>query len=118
MKQRKRLTLEQRKDILGLTGGHCAYCGCQITPKTMHVDHIDAIYRGGADDIENMLPSCRSCNHYKHTLSLEEYREYLAGILDRLNRDSVTYRHAVRYGLVEPKPHKVVFYFEKVRGDR
>lgn len=31
-------------------------------------------------------------------------------------RDSVTYKNAVRFGLVEPKPHKVVFYFERLRG--
>jgi hypothetical protein len=30
-----------------------------------------------------------------------------------LARDSVTYRNAVRYGLVVPKPRKIIFYFER-----
>ncbi len=30
-----------------------------------------------------------------------------------LARDNVTYQIAVRYGLVDPKPHPVVFYFEQ-----
>jgi len=30
--------------------------------------------------------------------------------------NSVTYRNAVRYGLVIPNPHKIIFYFEKQEG--
>ena len=30
-----------------------------------------------------------------------------------LERDSVTYRNAVRFGLVTPTPHPVIFYFER-----
>lgn len=33
---------------------------------------------------------------------------------DVLMRDSVTYKNAVRFGLVTPTPHKVEFYFEKL----
>ena len=39
----------------------------------------------------------------------------LESMPDVLMRDSVTYKNAVRFGLVEPKPHKIVFYFERLR---
>lgn len=32
-----------------------------------------------------------------------------------LMRDSATYRNAVRFGLVIPRPHRVKFYFERKR---
>lgn len=35
-----------------------------------------------------------------------------------LMRDSVTYRNAVRFGLVRPIPHPVRFYFERLSGGR
>lgn len=31
-----------------------------------------------------------------------------------LMRDSVTYKNAVRFGLVTPTPHPVKFYFEQI----
>ena len=31
-------------------------------------------------------------------------------------RDSVTYKNGVRFGVVTPTPHKVIFYFEQEGG--
>ena len=73
-------------------GGKCAYCGCELQ-KGWHVDHIQAIRRGDSDksiemmnkarntplvrgenSIENYNPSCRSCNIWKSTYSIENSR--------------------------------------------
>lgn len=35
-----------------------------------------------------------------------------------LMRDSVTYRNAVRFGLVTPNPHPVKFYFEFLQEEQ
>ena len=68
----------------------------------------------GADEIDNMYPSCRSCNHYKHTLTIEKFRKSLECMPNVLMRDSVTYKNAVRYGLIKhPETCKIEFYFEK-----
>lgn len=75
MSNRKRLTKEERNLILEKTNGHCAYCGCPISSEEMQVDHIMPLRKGGVDAIENMLPACRSRNHYKSTLSIQQFRE-------------------------------------------
>lgn len=64
-----------------------------------------------------MLPSCRSCNHYKSSALLEQFRKAVERFPSVLMRDSVTYKNAVRFGLIHPTPHKVKFYFEKMNQD-
>lgn len=115
---RHRLTKSERMKILKKTDGHCAYCGCRIIYNEMQIDHVVPIYNGGEDTESNMLPACRSCNHYKGTSSLGAFRNKLEKMLDVLERDSVTYKIAKRFGLVVPKPKKITFYFERLRRDR
>ncbi len=64
------------------------------------------------DCIENMMPSCPSCNHYKHSADLETFRMVLTNTVRGLNKNSTQYKFAKRYGLVEEIIKPVVFYFE------
>lgn len=114
MPERRRLTKEERRAVYDKMSGHCAYCGCELHFKDMQVDHVAPLRKGGPDVLDNMLPACRSCNHYKDSMDLEGFRRLVEKMPCTLARDSVTYRNAVRFGLVEPKPHTVVFYFEKL----
>lgn len=109
---RRKLSKAERQKIYSKTNGRCAYCGCEITLQQMQVDHVTPLYNGGTDDAANCLPACRSCNHYKGTLTIEKFRAALERMPDVLMRDNVTYRNAVRFGLVTPTPHPVRFYFE------
>ncbi len=111
--QRRKLTKAQRLVIYGKTDGHCAYCGCELRYEEMVIDHIIPLYNSGTDTGDNMLPACRSCNHRKGTSSVESFRQQIESFPAVLERDSVTYKNAVRFGLVIPNPHKVVFYFER-----
>lgn len=79
----------------------------------MQVDHVIPLRKGGVDALENMLPACRSCNHYKSTLTLEQFRRAVERMPEVLMRDSVTYKNVVRFGMVKPTPRGVVFYFEE-----
>lgn len=117
MEMRRKLTLAQRRTIYERLGGHCAYCGGDLAYEDMQVDHIVALRSSGVDDLANMLPACRSCNHYKRGNSLEGWRKMLEAMPATLERDCYTYRQAVRFGVVTPTPKKIMFYFEKV-GDR
>lgn len=115
--RRRRLKPEERKQVYNKTFGHCAYCGAEITINQMQVDHVIPLngwHISGPDTLDNMLPACRSCNHYKSSSDLESFRKMLEDQPHVLSRDSVTYQIAVRYGLVQPNPHPVQFYFEKI----
>lgn len=54
--------------------GRCYYCG---TEGSMHADHLVPLNRGGPNTIDNMVPSCKSCNSRKHDRTEEEFRAYL-----------------------------------------
>ena len=114
---RKRLSKQERKLIYDICRGKCAYCGCDIELKDMQVDHIYPIYRGGEDVLDNMLPACRSCNHYKSTLTIDEFRKHLSGLANRLYRDNVTYRIGLRYGIITTSYKNIQFYYESIKGE-
>ena len=111
--ERRRLTKEQRQLVFDKMGGHCAYCGCEFSLQTMQVDHIVPLRKGGADTLGNMWPACRSCNHYKHTLTVQQFRQQVEKAPNRLMRYDTTYRLAVRFGLLELNRKPVTFYFER-----
>lgn len=115
--KRKQLSKQERLQVYEKCNGHCAYCGCELPLRDMQVDHIIPLALINDDRSEtflNYLPACRSCNHYKSAMSLETFRRMIERMPDVLMRDSVTYKNAVRFGLVTPTPHKVEFYFEKL----
>jgi len=120
--KRRKLSKAERKTIYDKCGGHCAYCGREITIRQMQADHVipmefyDSYKSLGTDidDVWNMLPTCRSCNNYKSTLTLDKFRAAIGRWPEVLERDNVTYRNAVRFGMVIPCPHSVQFYFEKI----
>lgn len=107
-------------------GGHCAYCGVELkdySGKYMQIDHIEPIVRNWWNGTcnkpqnereDNYFPSCPKCNHYKHSMSVEAFRENIKLSLERL-RAYAAYNNAVRYGIVEEKQWDGVFYFERCR---
>lgn len=106
-----------RKAVYLKCDGHCAYCGKKITLRTMQVDHIQPKSRGGTDDFKNLMPSCRSCNHYKRADTLEEFREKIATIAERCHKIYIN-RVAEDFGILHyhlwygADAHKL-FYFER-----
>lgn len=67
----------------------------------------------GTDDESNLMPSCRACNYYKHTLSIEDFRARLAGLTTRLMREFDA-RLAYQYGMIKIEEWDEKFYFEKI----
>lgn len=110
--KRKTIPKKVRIKVYEKCNGHCAYCGCGLEYKNMQVDHVKSLRAGGEDKEHNMLPACRSCNHYKATLGLEEFRRYLSGISHRLMRDNIPFQVGIRFGLVKHQKDDVIFYFE------
>lgn len=96
--------------------GHCAYCGREIAYKDMQVDHFQplrawGIDDAGTDDISNLMPSCRMCNHYKRANSLETFRRYIQEIPKKLH-DNYIYKVGVVYGNVIENEKPIKFHFE------
>lgn len=113
--ERKKFSAKERLQVYNKCNGHCAYCGCALNVKDMQIDHVQSLYwHDGSNEMDNLLPACRSCNHYKGTSTLENFRKNLERMPQVLMRDCVTYRIATRYGLVVPSEQKVIFYFEKL----
>ena len=118
MSTRKSIPQHIRQQVYEKYNGHCAYCGCELEYKDMQVDHIDSLYwHNGEDNIDNYNPSCRMCNFYKSTYTIEKFRENLQTLYKRLEKNFI-YRLAKKYGIVTEKTGKIEFYFEKFCKDK
>lgn len=58
-----------RARVFATKGCACHYCG----KPASHVDHLLPRSRGGADDIDNLVPACARCNLTKARRTPEEW---------------------------------------------
>lgn len=111
---RKRISKKTRQRVYEKYGGRCAYCGQKITYNEMQVEHREPLALGGADSLENYMPSCRICNHYKHTLTVDGFRDQIGRLTTRLRARAYIYNLAIIHGRVAESDTDVTFYFERV----
>lgn len=122
----KSITQKTRLLVFDKYKGKCAYCGTEIKTNTFQVDHINAKFRGstqkhldsykrikGTDSIDNLNPSCGSCNSSKSTFTIEQWRKELELKKSRIIRDSSSFRILERFGVVKFTDEKIIFHFEK-----
>lgn len=106
-----------RAEIHAKYGGQCAYCGCEITQKQMHIDHITPQRAGGTDEIDNLNPACYSCNNYKGGDTLKGFRFMLANLINHsrhyLYASKSKQNLAENYGVVTYNNWDGIFYFER-----
>ena len=91
----------------------------------MQVDHMTSIYEAEAynyipkmsrskiNSFENLMPSCRRCNHYKRECDLEGFRRLMKTLHERIE-SQYNIKVAIDYGIVEIKPFDGIFYYEQV----
>lgn len=109
---------EIREIVYNKYNGHCAYCGKEITYKDMQVDHFiplngwEKSYDVDLNSIDNLMPACRRCNHYKRAHSLEVFRKYIEEIPQKLRRDNYIYKVGLDYGNIIEDVKPIKFYFE------
>ncbi len=60
----------RRFEVLKRDGFRCRYCGKSSDEVKLEIDHIIPVAKGGTNDVENLIASCRDCNSGKRTLSL------------------------------------------------
>lgn len=124
MNKRKPISKNLRQQVYEKYNGHCAYCGCELEMKDMQVDHIFSVAKAkwkkdeiDLNHIDNLMPSCRSCNYYKDTCSIDTFRKNLKTLMERVKKPFI-YRLAEKYDMVEEKMWDGSFYFEKVDENR
>jgi 5-methylcytosine-specific restriction endonuclease McrA len=118
---------EKRKAVYNKFGGHCAYCGKEIKFKDMQIDHLEPkantraigkdlegnyIYPN-VDRFENLMPSCRRCNHYKRAETLEHFRIMIKTIHKRITNFYIA-KVALDFGIIEYHEWDGIFYFERI----
>ena len=59
----------------------CAYCGYRRIARSMDVDHIVPIARGGSNDMINLQVICSPCNQRKGVQTDEEFRSRYSGLI-------------------------------------
>lgn len=117
---RKPIPKSVRKQVYAKYNGHCAYCGCEIPEKGFNVDHLHCLRNyeyteefTGIDvhDISNLMPSCGSCNRYKATMDLEDFRKELQKNTRPAEKRCVyiQYSLAVWHGAGKQRADKVLF---------
>lgn len=78
--KRRPFTNKEIKLVFNKTGGVCYYCGVDFPSDTVflddggkiisskrnwHIDHVTPVSKGGTYDLENLVPSCSTCNFKK-----------------------------------------------------
>ena len=104
-------------------GKRCAYCGRHLEYHEMQVDHLiprrggrgSRDYKAAVEAPCNWMPSCRRCNHYKRSYTLESFRKLLKTLDQRINKHYIN-KVALDYGvIIRVKKWDGVFYFEKYK---
>lgn len=71
-RQSRSLSKRLRMEVLKRDGFACRYCGAKAPDVRLHVDHVNPIARGGADDMLNFVTACSDCNAGKSDIPLSE----------------------------------------------
>lgn len=66
------ITFEEWVMLVNMFDGMCSYCG--IVPPKLTMDHIIPISKGGRHVMENITPSCLSCNNSKGATDAQQFR--------------------------------------------
>lgn len=118
---RKPIPKAIREQVKAKFEGHCAYCGEK--PEIICIDHLHPVARAyhlkeGEDinHIDNLMPACFSCNNYKISFSLEQFRRELGEQVTRAREYSVNFRLAERFGQIQINEKPIKFYFERVQA--
>lgn len=68
-------TPEVRDAVWAKSRGYCWYCGIELLPfSTFTIDHVVALANGGSNNLENLVPCCKTCNSRKRDYPLELFR--------------------------------------------
>jgi hypothetical protein len=89
------ISKKDRAQVKAKLNGKCAYTGTDLL-SDWQVDHVEAVRRNWWANnsamfeenhkIENMLPAQKIVNHYKHSMGLEEFRNFMTDFHKRISK--------------------------------
>jgi uncharacterized protein (TIGR02646 family) len=88
--------------------GRCAYCGCEMDWDNFHIDHVIPKSKGGNGTYDNLVATCPTCNLYKGTLSVEEFKNKILNLVIS-NSQVMLFTKYIKCEIKKP-----IFHFEKV----
>ena len=93
LEERRLFTYEERKATLRRSRNKCACCGTPLTTKTMTMDHVIPISRGGTNDLKNLVALCYDCNQLKGNLLYRPESYYISSVNDSMYFECQTMFH-------------------------
>lgn len=112
---------KKRQVIWDKSNGKCWYCGEPLGER-WDADHFHPVIRHPGtnkmlcpefDVIDNLVPSCKPCNNFKHSNTIEGFRFTISEQFKNVPKNSTGMRQLMRLNLVEIEKKPVVFWFEK-----
>lgn len=65
MTKRPSISKKKRFDIFKRDGFSCQYCGATPPSTVLHLDHLHPVCKGGGNESDNLITSCKACNQGK-----------------------------------------------------
>ena len=72
MAERKAINKKLRFEVLKRDKFTCQYCGKSAPDVVLEIDHIKPVSKGGANEIMNLITSCKDCNRGKSNIELSD----------------------------------------------
>ncbi|MBO0813617.1 MAG: HNH endonuclease [Actinobacteria bacterium] len=76
-RRKKRIGQRTRRIVISRAAGRCRYCRRFITERTLVIDHVVPVSRGGRSYLRNLVAACYPCNADKSDLLLSEWPAHL-----------------------------------------
>ena len=70
-----------KQELMRRQNNTCVYCGSRKTARTLEIDHIVPVVRGGPNDKSNLQVICAPCNQRKGIQTDEEFRARYSRLL-------------------------------------
>jgi len=95
-----------KKNVLVRDRYTCVYCGCK--QKSLTIDHVLPVSKGGKTDFDNCVACCKSCNNHKGArtprqagmhLNKQPYQPTISEFIRIRLQQSGAYRLLVELGL-------------------
>lgn len=71
---RKAVSTRTRFEVFKRDEFTCQYCGRTPPAAVLHIDHVVPVAKGGSNDLDNLVTSCKDCNLGKSDVPLAEVR--------------------------------------------